>query len=126
MTLDYAVKIGLVLLAGAALLYFAGILGSDPPPASIRDYWHLDPQEYQEVTHGSYSEGKTWDWLLRLSSGEYFAYLPVAFLGVITVFSLVRIAPILLKKRDIIMFSIVCAQVAFLLLSISGVLTKIR
>ena len=48
--------------------------------------------------------------------------MPVVFLGLVTVGCYIRIAPILLKKRDYIYFGIVCIEVVVLLLSISGIL----
>lgn len=120
--LHFTSRIGMLLLVLAAVVYFAGILPQDIPLDQLCDYWHLSLRDYQSVILDRDSTQSPRSWISRIDRGEYFARLPVAFLGLVTICCYIRIAPVLLKKRDYIYFGIVCIEVVLLLLSVSGIM----
>lgn len=63
-----------------------------------------------------------WTWLKLVTKGDFLNFVPIAFLGSITVFCYIRILPIFLKKKDIAYFIFALAECLILILAASGVL----
>ena len=117
-------RIGLIFLVFAAIVYFAGILPQETALDSMHEYWHLSLRSYRAAVQKQETPRSSWHWIGRINRGEYFAYLPVAFLGLITVACFIRLVPIFLRKRDYTYLVIVCVEVLVLVLAISGILNS--
>ena len=63
-----------------------------------------------------------WDWTRLVDKGDYLNLLPVAFLATITIVCYARILPMLAARRERIYAAIVIAEIAVLLLAVSGYL----
>jgi len=118
--LDVAVKIGLGITLLVAALYFSGALPSTMPPERVHEYWGMGLEELHDALGDIHGR---WGWIGRLGTGDGISYLPIAYLGMVTIAGYVRMVPILLRRRDFIRLTVVLLQTGFLCLVASGVIT---
>lgn len=116
--LDLGMKAGLVGMIVCFLLYVSGIVPPHVPLDEMPRYWSMPVQEYLEAT----KVPTGWGWLKLAGKGDYLNFLPVAFLATITIACYLRILPMLNAKGERIFSAIVVAEVAVLLLAVSGYL----
>ncbi len=116
--LDLGMKIGLILLIITFFMYVLGILPAHIPISDLPKYWKLKAHEY--MTSAEIHSG--WTWLKLVTKGDFLNFVPIAFLGSITVFCYIRILPIFLKKKDTAYFIFALAECLILILAASGVL----
>lgn len=120
LVLEWAVKVGYLLLLAAAIVYFTGFVPSSVPLDEIHNYWGLELEEYHDQVHGPRAP---WEWLRSLGTSDYLAFLPIAFLGLVTIACYLRIMPILLRKGEYIYLIIAGVEVLVLALSAAGVIS---
>lgn len=110
--------IGIVLLVLGFILYITEILNPAVPAAVVPSVWHLSVQEYVEIL--GVSTG--WAWITHLGQGDYFTFLGIAFLAVLTVIGYLVLLPSYIKRKDMAYTFIVAAEVCVLVLAASGIL----
>ena len=116
--LDFGMKAGLVGMIVCFLLYVSGIVPPHVPLEDMPRYWSMPVNEY--LAAAKVPTG--WGWLQLAGKGDYLNFLPVAFLSTITIACYLRILPMLSAKGERIFSAIIIAEVAVLLLAVSGYL----
>lgn len=116
--LDWGMKIGLLGIIITFFIYVFQILPPYIPLNELIRLWGLNVHQFLE--HTGIQSG--WTWVKLLSKGDFLNFLPIAFLGALTIFCYVRILPIFIKKRETIYTILVIIQVLILLLAASGLL----
>ncbi|GAB6182463.1 hypothetical protein [Thermodesulfovibrio hydrogeniphilus] len=116
--LDWGMKIGLLLLILTFIIYLTGILSPQIPISDLPKYWKLKAHEYL-VSAGLHPG---WAWLSLVTKGDFLNFVPVAFLGAVTILCYIRILPIFLKKKDFVYFTIAFIECLILILAASGIL----
>lgn len=116
--LDIGMKAGLVAMVVCFALYVSGILPAHVPLETLPRYWSMSVHDYLEATKAPTG----WDWTRLVDKGDYLNLLPVAFLATITIVCYARILPMLAARRERIYAAIVIAEIAVLLLAVSGYL----
>lgn len=117
LVLGYAVKLGYLLLLAAGIIYFTGLIAPSVPLDEIHNYWGLDLEEYQEQVQGPH---RPWAWVNFLDKSDYLAFIPVVFLGAVSIFCYLWILPILLRQREYVYLFIVAVEVVILVMSATG------
>ncbi len=116
--LDWGMKIGLLLLIITFIIYITGILSPQIPISDLPKYWKLKAHEY--LSSAGIKAG--WAWLSMVTKGDFLNFVPIAFLGAVTILCYVRILPIFLRKKDIAYFIFALAECLILILAASGLL----
>lgn len=116
--LDWGMKIGLLLLIITFIIYITGILSPQIPISDLPKYWKLKAHEY--LSSAGLHPG--WAWIKMVTKGDFLNFVPVAFLGAVTILCYIRVLPIFLKKKDIAYFIFALAECLILLLAASGFL----
>ncbi|MEJ5228346.1 hypothetical protein [Thermodesulfovibrio sp.] len=116
--LDWGMKIGLLLLIITFIIYITGILSPQIPISDLPKYWKLKAHEY--LSSAGIQAG--WAWVSMVTKGDFLNFVPVAFLGAVTILCYIRILPIFFKKRDIAYFIFALAECLILILAASGLL----
>jgi hypothetical protein len=116
--LDVAMKIGLVTLAVAFVLYLIGVPKPHVAVGDVSTNWGLKVHDYLEVTQIQ----NGWSWATHLGQSDFLTFAPIAFLASVTVICYLTILPIFFKRKDYIYASLVIAEVMVLVLAASGVL----
>jgi len=122
--LDYGMKAGLLMLLVSFAVYMSGILPTHLPVERLPEYW-------THPVHGS--EGNPgylelagiqpgWWWLSQLGKGDFLNFVGIAFLAAVTIFTYLRIVPILLRKGDRVYAALALLEVLVLVLAASGIL----
>lgn len=115
--LDIGMKLGLIGIVITFAIYVFGIFSPYLPVEDLPQYWKLNVHKYLEVGIQS-----GWAWITLLSKGDFLNFLPIAFLGALTIICYIRILPIFLKKKESIYAFLALLQVLILLLAASGIL----
>lgn len=116
--LDWGMKIGLLILIITFIIYLTGILSPQIPISELPKYWKLKAHEY--LSSANLQPG--WAWLSMVTKGDFLNFVPVAFLGAVTIFCYIRILPIFLKNKDIAYFIFAVVECLILILAASGLL----
>lgn len=116
--LDLGMKIGLILLILTFIVYLTGILSPQIPISELPKYWKMKAHDYL-VSAGIHPG---WAWLKLITKGDFLNFVPVGFLGALTVLCYIRILPIFLKKRDFAYFIFALIECLILILAASGLL----
>lgn len=116
--LDWGMKIGLIFLILTFIVYLTGILSPQIPISELPKYWKMKAHDYL-VSAGIHPG---WAWLDLITKGDFLNFVPVAFLGALTVLCYIRILPIFLKKKDFAYFIFALIECLILILAASGLL----
>lgn len=118
--LDLGMKVGLAGMILTFLLYVSGIMTAHVPLEDLPRYWTMPVEAY--LAAAKVPDG--WGWTSLAATGDYLNIVPVAFLSAVTIVCYLRILPMLAIKGERIYSAIVVAEVAVLLLAISGYLAS--
>lgn len=116
--LDWGMKIGLLLLILTFIIYLTGILPPQIPISDLPKYWKMKAHDY--LVSAGIQPG--WAWLSLVTKGDFLNFVPIAFLGAVTILCYIRILPIFLKKKDIAYFIFALIECLILILAASGLL----
>ncbi len=116
--LDVAMKIGLLVLVAAFVLYLIGVPKPHVPVGDVSANWGKKVGDYLEVTQIE----RGWSWTKHLGQSDFLTFAPIAFLASVTVICYLTILPIFFKRKDFIYATLVIAEVMVLVLAASGVL----
>lgn len=114
--LDIGMKLGLVSLIITFFIYILGILPPKIPISDLPNLWHLKAYKFVEIT----GIGMGWSWLKNVTKSDYLNYLPIAFLGALTIFCYIGTFFVFLKKKDLLYIIITLLEIIILLLAASG------
>jgi hypothetical protein len=115
---DWAAKLGFVLLVCTFLIYLTGLLAPDVPLGRMSQLWHLSLPYYLQAT--GIEPG--WNWLQRLHQGDFLNFLPIALLAGVVLLGYLLISVKFFRQREPIFGLMTLVQVAILALAASGVL----
>ncbi len=118
--LNVGMKAGLGAMVVCFVLYVSGIVPAHIPLEDLPRYWSMPVHEYIAATKAPTG----WGWMRLVGKGDYLNILPVAFLATLTVACYARILPMLAAKRERIFAAIIVAEIAVLMLAISGILAS--
>lgn len=110
--------IGFILVIVTFALYVSGIIKPYVPLGDFTIYCMQDAQSYMAKHH----IGTGWEWIHLALYGDFMNYIGIVMFTGITIICYISIAPVLLRKRDWILTSIVVAEVALLITASSGLL----
>lgn len=116
--LDLGMKAGLGGMVVCFLLYVSGIVTPFVPLEDMPRYWSMSVNEYLAATKAPTG----WGWTRLAASGDYINLVPVTFLSTITIACYLRILPMLSSRGERIFSLIIVAEIAILLLAVSGYL----
>lgn len=116
--LNIAMKAGLLVLLITFVLYLIGVPKPHIPVGDVSANWGLKVDDYLKVA--GIETG--WSWASHLGQSDFLTFLPIAFLGSVTVICYLTILPIFLKRKDSIYAALVAAEVLVLVLAGSGLI----
>lgn len=116
--LDSGMKLGLLIVVVAFVVYLTGILPPHVPVDDLPKYWGLSVHKYLEAT----SIPPGWAWLGMLGKGDFLNFVGVAFLAAVTIICYIRIVPIFFKNKDSVYGILAVLEVLVLALAASGIL----
>ena len=143
--LDLGMKVGLAALVVTFAIYITGVLPSHIPVNDLPKYWKMPvkqylletkidrhwaeyaqiPKEPKELRKEYIHETNVhpgWSWLSMIGKGEFLNFLPIVFLGAVTVICYIRIIPIFFAKKDMVYGLLAITEVVVLSLAASGFL----
>lgn len=115
--LDIGMKLGLIALVITFIIYLLGILPNQIPIKDLPYLWSLKIHEFIEKT----ALPTGWGWMKNINKGDYLNYIPIAFLGALTILCYIRILPIFAKKKDTIYIILSLLEIIILALAAGGV-----
>lgn len=116
--LNIAMKVGLLVLLITFVLYLIGVPKPHVAVGDVSANWGLKVDDYLKVA----GIEKGWSWTSHLGQSDFLTFLPIAFLGSVTVICYLTILPIFLKRKDSIYAALVTAEVLVLVLAGSGLI----
>lgn len=116
--LDSGMKLGLVIVVIAFIVYLTGILPPHVPVEDLPKYWGIPVHKYLEATNIH----PGWAWLGMLGKGDFLNFTGVAFLAAVTIFCYIRVVPIFFRNRDSVYGILAVLEVLVLALAASGLL----
>lgn len=115
--LDIGMKLGFVGLCITFVVYLFNFLPNVIPINELPNLWKLRAYEFTEkmgIPTG-------WGWIKNINKGDFLNYIPIAFLGGLTILCYIRILPIFLKKKDFIYAILTVLEIIILTLAAAGI-----
>ncbi len=94
--LRVGVRVALVLLLAAFVVYTAGVLPAHVPLNELPKHWTVSAKEYVDRT----GMPTDWQWVGRLGEGDVASIVPAIFLALLTAVCLVAVLPAFLRRRE--------------------------
>lgn len=117
--LDWGTRVGLLLLVLSFTAYVTGMLAPHVPLERLPSLWNLPVDAFHEMTHTP----EVFDWMALIQHGDRINMIGIAILAGSSVPPLLALIPLFLKQRNGIIYAVICAlEAAVLLLAASGVL----
>ena len=115
--LDIGMKIGLAVLVITFIIYLLGFLPNQIPINELPNLWKLNVHDFLEKT--GFPTG--WGWFKSINKGDYLNYIPIAFLGGLTILCYIRVLPIFMKKKDTAYTILTLLEILILILAAAGI-----
>lgn len=116
--LAWGARSGLAVLTVTFLAYMFGFIAAHVPLDQMPNYWSLPHHEYMQQTGSPVG----WDWMTRLSEGDYASLFGIAWLSGCSLVCLVAVMPIYARRGDKVFVGLCVAALAVQLLAASGIL----
>ena len=116
--LSWGARSGLGMLIACFLAYIFGWMPAHVPVDQLANLWNLPVAEYLKQTHAETG----WSWLTMIAKGDFASLLGIAWLSGCSLFCLLSIIPIYVRRRDWIFVTICVIALAVQLLAASGML----
>ena len=118
--LGWGTQVGLVLLVLSFAAYVTGVLTPHVSLDRLPSLWNLPVDTYHALTHTP----EVLDWMALIRHGDRINMIGIAVLAGCSLPPLLALIPLFLKQRNGIIYAVICAlEAAVLLLAASGVLT---
>ena len=118
--LDWGTRVGLVLLVLSFTAYVTGLLSPHVPLERLPSLWNLPVDAYHATTRTP----EVFDWMGLIRHGDRINMIGIAVLAGCSLPPLLALIPLFLKQRNGIIYAVICAlEAAVLLLAASGVLS---
>jgi len=114
--LDWASRIGLVVLVLSFAAYLTGLVESHVPPQRLPELWIHPVGRYLELTQSPTG----WGWLSMIHLGDMAGLAGIAILAGGSVACLLALVPLYAARRDKAFVAIALAEVAVVVLAASG------
>ena len=122
--LEKGMLFGLVLLVISFALYLFGVITPAVPLEQLAHYWSMPVAEYLAAVNRDFIQMENapigWAWLKLVNKGDFLNFLPVAILAGISVLCYLVIVPVLAKKGERAYAIMSLAEIAILILAVSG------
>lgn len=115
--LEWATRIGLVVLLASFAAYVSGILPSLVPPEQLPGLWHQPLQRYLELT----AAPTGWQWVMQLRYGDVLGLTGIAVLAGCSGLCLLSLLPLYRARGDAVYLGLCLAQIGVLTVAASGV-----
>ncbi|WP_285907684.1 DUF1634 domain-containing protein [Pseudodesulfovibrio pelocollis] len=109
--------LGILIMVVTYILYVTGTVGAHIELEMVVRNWHLNVQEFIQVTNSPYG----WGWVGLLGKGDYLNFLGMALLALLTIVCYLVLLPGFVRRKDWTYFSICLAEVVVLSLAASGI-----
>lgn len=109
--------LGILIMVVTYILYVTGTIGAHIELEMVVRNWHLNVQEFIQVTNSPYG----WGWVGLLGKGDYLNFLGMALLALLTIVCYLVLLPGFVRRKDWTYFSICLAEVVVLSLAASGI-----
>ncbi|MFH1913032.1 MAG: DUF1634 domain-containing protein [Pseudomonadota bacterium] len=109
--------LGILIMVVTYVLYVTGTIGAHIEMEMVVRNWHLNVQEFIQVTNSPYG----WGWVALLGKGDYLNFLGMALLALLTIVCYLVLLPGFVRRKDWTYFSICLAEVVVLSLAASGI-----
>ena len=118
--LGWGTRVGLVLLVLSFTAYVTGALSPHVPLELLPSLWNLPVDAYHARTHTP----EVFDWMALITHGDRINMIGIAVLAGCSLPPLLALIPLFLKQRNGIIYAVICAlEAVVLLLAASGVLS---
>lgn len=118
--LGWGTRVGLVLLVLSFTAYMTGLLTPQVPLERLPSLWNLPVDRY----HALAGTPAVLDWMALLRHGDRINMIGIGVLAGCSLLPLLALIPLFLKQRNGIVYAVICAlEAAVLLLAASGVLS---
>jgi len=111
---------GFITLVVTFAAYMLGWLPGHVPLDKLPQLWNLPADEFLKAT----ATPTGWDWILQLGKGDYAALLGIAILSGCSIACIMVIIPIYAKSRNNVYVTICILEIAVLLTSAVGILSR--
>jgi hypothetical protein len=118
--LHWSTVAGFCALIATFVAYMFGWLPSYIPLEKLPQLWSLSTAEYLKAT----GTPTGWGWLLRMNEGDFASQLGIAILSGCSVVCIAVIMPLYFRDRNKAYLWLCAAEIAVILLSASGVLSR--
>lgn len=115
--LDIGMKLGLAALIVTFVIYLLGFLPNQIPINELPNLWKFSVHEFIEKTNMPTG----WGWVKSINKGDYLNFIPLAFLGGLTILCYIRILPIFIKKKDTAYTVLTLLEILILVLAAAGI-----
>lgn len=115
--LDIGMKLGLIVLVITFIIYLLGFLPNQIPINELPNLWKLNVHDFLEKT----GLPTGWGWFKNINKGDYLNYIPIAFLGGLTILCYIRVLPIFMKKKDTAYTILTLLEILILVLAAGGI-----
>ncbi len=118
--LGWGTRVGLVLLVLSFTAYVTGLLTPHVPLDRLPSLWNLPVDTYHQLA----GTPEVFDWMALIRHGDRINMIGIAVLAGCSLLPLLALIPLFLKQRNGIIYAVICAlEAAVLLLAASGVLS---
>ena len=118
--LDWGTRVGLVLLVLSFTAYVTGMLTPHVPLERLPSLWNLPVDDFHRITRTP----EIFDWMALFRHGDRINMIGIAVLASCSLPPLLALIPLFLKQRNGIIYAVICAlEAAVLLLAASGLLS---
>lgn len=116
--LFYGSWAGILIMVITYLVYVLGAMAPHIPLEEVPHYWGMSADQYLHEA----DIGAGWAWAALLGKGDFFNFLGIAFLGVLTIIGYLTLIPAYFKRQDLAYGTIAILEVLVLVLAASGIL----
>jgi len=116
-TLDWAAKLGFLLLLATFAIYLTGLLSPHVPLEDLPRYWSLPASHYLKAAQVPTG----WAWLWELHHGDFLNFGPIAILAAVAIWGYLGVGYKFFRQGEMVMGIIVILEIMVLTLAASGI-----
>ena len=112
------VWVGIAVLLATYAIYLSGVLPSHVDMSLIPKIWDKSVTDYLEITHSPHG----WGWVALLAKGDFFNYIGLALLALMTIFCFLVLLRGYLRQKNWLFATIAFLEIMVLSIAASGIL----